>query len=198
MRMPVFRQPLLHVCDVAIVGGGFSGAAVAAQLARRAPNEFSLALFEPNELGRGAAYGTSHDAHVLNTRAGAMNLFPEQPDHFVRWLGARAKPDDFVSRRLYGAYVNQLARRAFERPNFLHVTDRAVQVRRRDGDHHYVVESDGGAQFAARAVVLATGNPPPGDTFCRAGSVCIPATSPTRGASTIAKSAATCSLSGRA
>ncbi|MFY9719389.1 MAG: FAD/NAD(P)-binding protein [Candidatus Cybelea sp.] len=160
----MLRQPLLQVCDVSIVGGGFSGAAVAAQLARRAPKELSAALFEPNELGRGAAYGTSHDAHVLNTRARAMSLFPDEPDHFVRWLGARAKPDDFVSRRLYGAYVNQVARRAFERPNFLHVTDRAVHVRR-DGHHHYVVESRGGAQFAARTVILATGNPPPGDTF---------------------------------
>lgn len=160
----MFRHPLLQVCDVAIVGGGFSGVAVAAQLARRAPRDFSLALFEPQELGRGAAYGTSHGAHLLNTRARAMSIFPDEPDHFVKWLGARAKPNDFVSRRLFGSYVNEIARRAFERPNFLHVGDCTSRVQRR-GHDHYVVETRAGAQFAAPAVVLATGNPPPDHGF---------------------------------
>ncbi len=53
----------------AVIGGGFSGCAVAAHLAARAPAGFSLALFEPDELGRGAAYGTRHEEHLLNTRA---------------------------------------------------------------------------------------------------------------------------------
>jgi uncharacterized NAD(P)/FAD-binding protein YdhS len=82
--------------DVAVIGGGFSGCAVAAQLARRAPSQLSLALFEPAELGRGAAYGTPHPAHLLNTRAHMMSIFPDDPDHFVRWLGSRAGPTDFV------------------------------------------------------------------------------------------------------
>lgn len=150
--------------DAVIVGGGFSGTAVAAQLARRTPPDFSLALFEPSEVGRGAAYGTRHDEHLLNTRAGMMSLFPDDPGHFVRWLGPRANPQDFVSRRLYGAYVNEIARRTFERPRFTHVADRVRRVERR-GRYEYVVESGIGTRFVARAVVLATGNPPPNGGF---------------------------------
>lgn len=150
--------------DAVIVGGGFSGTAVAAQLARRTPPDFSLALFEPSELGRGAAYGTRHDEHLLNTRAGMMSLFPDDPGHFVRWLGARANPQEFISRRVYGAYVNEIARRAFDRPRFTHVADRVRRVERR-GRCEYVVESGIGTRFVARAVVLATGNPPPNGGF---------------------------------
>ncbi|HLY01592.1 MAG TPA: FAD/NAD(P)-binding protein [Candidatus Cybelea sp.] len=150
--------------DAVIVGGGFSGAAVAAQLARRTPPDFSLALFEPNELGRGAAYGTRHDEHVLNTRAAMMSLFPDDCGHFVRWLGPRANPQSFVSRRLYGAYVNEIARQAFERSRFTHVADRVRRIERR-GHREYVVESGIGTRFVARAVVLATGNPLPNGAF---------------------------------
>lgn len=150
--------------DAVIVGGGFSGAAVAAQLARRTRPDFSLALFEPSELGRGGAYGTRHDEHVLNTRAGLMSLFPDDPSHFVRWLGAGADPQAFISRRVYGAYVNEVARQAFERARFTHVADLVRSVERR-GRSEYVVESGIGTRFVTRAVILATGNPPPNGGF---------------------------------
>jgi uncharacterized NAD(P)/FAD-binding protein YdhS len=150
--------------DAVIVGGGFSGAAVAAQLARRTGPDFSLALFEAGELGRGAAYGTRHDEHVLNTRAGMMSLFPDDPDHFVRWLGPGADPQAFISRRVYGTYVNEVARHAFERPRFTHVADRVRRIEQR-GRREFVVESGIGTRFVARAVVLATGNPLPNGGF---------------------------------
>ena len=76
----------------------------------------------------------------------------------------RANPQDFISRRVYGAYVNEIARRAFERPRFTHVADRVRRVERR-GRCEYVVESGIGTRFVARAVVLATGNPPPNGGF---------------------------------
>lgn len=149
--------------DVAIVGGGFSGCAVVANLARHtAP--CSLAIFEPDELGRGAAYGTRHPEHVLNTRAHQMSIYTDEPDHFVRWLGARAGPMDFVSRRLYGDYVGEVAKRAFEQPRCTHVRDRVRSIRRGERGG-FVVESSSAARFGARAVVLATGNAAPNDEF---------------------------------
>jgi uncharacterized NAD(P)/FAD-binding protein YdhS len=93
-----------------------------------------------------------------------MSLFPSRPDHFVRWLGTRAQPEDFVSRRLYGEYVNECVRRAFDRPGFSQVRGRVVHVTRAD-DTAFSVETSEGASYAARAVVLATGNPPPLDSF---------------------------------
>ncbi|MBV8356191.1 MAG: FAD/NAD(P)-binding protein, partial [Candidatus Eremiobacteraeota bacterium] len=67
-------------CDVAIVGGGFSGSIVAANLARGGPPDLAVCMFEEAEAGRGAAYGTRHAAHVLNTRASAMSAFPDDPE----------------------------------------------------------------------------------------------------------------------
>ncbi len=150
--------------DAAVIGGGFSGSAVAAHLARRAPAGFSLCLFEPGELGRGAAYGTRHGEHVLNTRAHQMSLYADEPDHFVRWLDGRAGPMDFVSRRLYGEYVNEVTVWAFLRPGFIRVRDRAISVQR-DSGGGFTVESSGGTSLRARSLVLATGNPVPGTEY---------------------------------
>lgn len=150
-------------CDVAVVGGGFSGCALTAQLARRADPDLSLCLFEPGELGRGAAYGTRHGEHVLNTRARAMSLDPDDPDHFVRWLGVRGGPADFVSRRLYGDYVAEAGARALERSRFSLVADRVRAVWRTNG--RFSVETGRGARYEAGAVVLATGNAIPNSDF---------------------------------
>jgi uncharacterized NAD(P)/FAD-binding protein YdhS len=153
--------------DVAIIGGGFTGCAVAAQLARNAPDGFSVRVFEPGELGRGAAYGTRHREHLLNTRAAAMSLLPDDPDHFVRWLGPRADPAAFVSRRLYGDYIAEIALRALERKHFRLVSGAVSSVRRTESG--FIVESALGTRIEARAVVLATGNALPADHFLPAG-----------------------------
>lgn len=150
--------------DVAVIGGGFSGCAVTAQLARRAPAGVSLALFEPGTLGHGAAYGTRHAEHLLNTRVAMMSIFPDDPAHFARWLGQDADADAFASRSRYGAYINAVALRALERPGFTHVAERVTSiVRRSDGAFTIVSESE--RRFTARSVVLATGNPLPDDGF---------------------------------
>jgi len=149
--------------DVVVIGGGFSGCAVAANLARHATQISSLVLSEPGELGRGAAYGTSHREHLLNTRAHQMSLYTDEPDHFVRWLGPRGGPDDFVPRQLYGEYVGEIAQQVFERPRFGCFRGRVSSVRRWTSG--FIVESSTGARFAARSVVLATGHLPPGDDF---------------------------------
>ena len=150
---------------MAIVGGGFSGTMVAAHLARARGSRLSVRLFEATEeeIGRGAAYGTPHAEHLLNTRASAMSAYPGDCEHFVRWLGAEASPSAFVPRRRYGDYVVEMARRALATPAFTTVRDLVVSVSR-DGDG-YAVTTACGARFSARAVVLATGNARPNDDF---------------------------------
>jgi uncharacterized NAD(P)/FAD-binding protein YdhS len=153
--------------DLAIVGGGFSGTLVAAHLAERAPAGYRLALFEPGEPGRGAAYGTPHGQMLLNTRAAAVSAFPGQPDHFVRWLGDRASGADFVSRRLYGDYLAEIGRNALRRPQFEHRRARVIAIRR--PGHRFVVRDDAGHEIESAQVVLATGNPPPNAEVLPAG-----------------------------
>ena len=94
---------------VVIVGGGFSGAALAAQLLRGGDGAVRATLLECGDrFGRGLAYATPNPLHLLNTRAERMSLFPDDAAHFVRWNYARGRdvsPSDFIARSVYGDYV---------------------------------------------------------------------------------------------
>src|SRR5262249_30004565 len=101
--------------SIAVVGGGFSGVAVAAQLLRRGrPVRVTLVnRFGP--LGRGVAYRTRLEAHVLNVPAGGMSGLPDDPEHFLRWARDRdpaATAETYVSRRQYGEYLEFMLREA--------------------------------------------------------------------------------------
>ena len=102
---------------IVIVGGGASGALMAAHLLRERPANLSVTIVETRaELGRGLAYSTGNPSHFLNVRAANMSAFADDPDHFTRWLSrqadAPATPEDpefrFVSRGLYGRYLESL------------------------------------------------------------------------------------------
>jgi uncharacterized NAD(P)/FAD-binding protein YdhS len=74
---------------IAIIGGGLSGSLVAANLLRSATIPISIKLIERNdEIGKGVAYGTRVDGHLLNVPAGKMSAFPDESDHFLKWLHA--------------------------------------------------------------------------------------------------------------
>lgn len=87
-----------------IVGGGASGLLVAMQLARQAKRQIKVDISEPRSiLGQGLAYSTADQEHLLNVPAGRMSAFPDEPDHFVNWLGQ--DKDFFASRKIYGRYL---------------------------------------------------------------------------------------------
>ena len=67
---------------VAIIGGGFSGTMVAAQLARKGVD--AVLIDGSGRAGLGIAYSTREPAHVLNVRAEVMSAWPEDLEHFVR------------------------------------------------------------------------------------------------------------------
>ena len=103
------RAPL----SIAVVGGGFSGVAVAAHLLRRERRARVTLVNRFGPIGRGVAYRTRIETHVLNVPAGGMSALPEDPDHFLRWARGRSSEiaaDTFVSRRLYGEYLEFLLR----------------------------------------------------------------------------------------
>lgn len=97
------------VRTVAILGAGASGCLSAVHLlrsARSAGVRLDIELWDPCErLGRGVAFGTTDPAHLLNVPAGGMSAFPDDPGHFVRWLGGRASAEEFVPRMWFGDYV---------------------------------------------------------------------------------------------
>ena len=147
---------------VVIVGGGFSGAMLAARLAER--GQASVLIEHGDNVGPGVAYSATLDVHRLNVRAERMSALADRPGDFVDWLRANqpdhADPGGFPPRRLYGHYLrDRLA--AVERacPGLIQrMLGQATAVEGRA-----VLLSDG-RRVAGRAVVLATGNPAPRTT----------------------------------
>jgi uncharacterized NAD(P)/FAD-binding protein YdhS len=148
--------------DIAIIGGGFSGTALAVQLLRRAHGRpLKLALIERrSEAGRGVAYSTESPQHVLNVPAGRMSLLPDVPDDFLRFAVAQdasVTAASFQRRGLYGAYLAARLReaeasapRVLQRFDSEAVDIAAARVRLADG-----------RTLEAARIVLATGNAPP-------------------------------------
>lgn len=150
---------------IAIVGAGFSGAALAIQLLQRGAADVTL-IERSGRFGPGLAYGTTCDRHLLNVRSGRMSLFPERPRDFVRWLdgeGLDADPEGFARRRDYGRYVQAcLAQAQAGAPGRLTLVTGEVE-RLGLGADRAEVRLSGGQVLQAAAVVLANGNAPPAE-----------------------------------
>jgi uncharacterized NAD(P)/FAD-binding protein YdhS len=96
--------------DLAIIGGGFSGACLARELLNNAASSFRIVLIEPGTCrGRGIAYGTQDPRHLLNVPAGNMSAFAEDPNHFLRWARLNYPPAELRvnGRALFGPRVTQ-------------------------------------------------------------------------------------------
>lgn len=107
-------DPLPPTRHIVVIGGGASGVLMTAHLLRHHDPALRVTLVEKSsELGAGIAYGTSHPNHLLNVRAANMSAYPDDPDHFWRWVGEHSSLDcpdaqSFAPRRLYRDYLADL------------------------------------------------------------------------------------------
>jgi uncharacterized NAD(P)/FAD-binding protein YdhS len=151
-----------------IVGAGFSGTVLAANLLRRPPaGGADIVLIERgNVMGRGVAYAAHEFPFLLNVPAGRSSADSRDPLQFLRFAQGRlpsADREDFLPRALYGDYLQDLLLRA-EREAPPHV--RLIRV---FGEVTGIARSGDGAALAAEfadrapvlgdALVLALGNP---------------------------------------
>ena len=139
---------------VAIVGGGFSGTMLAAQLARRGIK--SLLIEGGGRTGLGTAYSTEEPAHVLNVPAEGMSAWPDEPGHFARAFG---DPQGFAERKFFGRYLRGILDEAVASGRVEIVANSAVQAT--PGEDGWWIELDDGGTVAAQVVVLGNGNQPP-------------------------------------
>jgi len=97
---------------ITIIGGGASGTLLAANLLRNASQPIEIDLIErSSRFGRGVAYGTQHETHLLNVPTARIGAFPGDEGHFHRWLvekGHDFGSSDFVPRRLFGDYLRSI------------------------------------------------------------------------------------------
>jgi len=147
---------------IAIVGGGASGTLAAVHLLREGCAR--VILIDPGRHGLGVAYSTNDERHLLNVRAAAMGGLADEPEDFLRWCRARglhAEPDDYLPRRLYGAYLQELLTRFGERTRLRIVCARVQNVLEPPHRSGVRMKLSDGRLLSADAVVLALGNPPP-------------------------------------
>lgn len=151
-----------------IVGAGFSGTVLAANLLRSPPAAGAdIVLIERGDaMGRGVAYAAHEFPYLLNVPAARSSADPRDPLQFLRFAQDRlpnARAEDYLPRALYGDYLQDLLLQAERgvRPD--------VHLQRVFGAVTAIQPARNGARLAAQfadreaiagdAVILALGNP---------------------------------------
>ncbi|MGH7780574.1 MAG: FAD/NAD(P)-binding protein [Candidatus Binataceae bacterium] len=160
---------------LAIIGAGFSGSILAAQLMRRLGTDsgadLHVDLIDKSGFARGLAYSTASSRHLLNVPAGKMSAFPGEPDHFLNWLRGDAAANgaadfnaaSFVPRLLYGRYLEELLAQARRAHPERIVTHRETAIDVEPAGKSLRIRFASGDSLDAGAVVLAPGNFSPAD-----------------------------------
>jgi uncharacterized NAD(P)/FAD-binding protein YdhS len=164
-HMRKFDNCFLHV---AIIGGGFSGVCLAAELLGSHSPSLSVTLIERDvPIGRGVAYSTRCAGHLLNVPAQNMSALAGDASHFVSWAqfhyDSAIGPGDFLPRRIYGRYVESVLHRAVKsnEHRFERKCDEAVAVM--PLAEKVQVHLRSGSQIVADKIVFAMGNFPPAE-----------------------------------
>lgn len=143
--------------DVVIVGGGFSGTMLAAQLARRGLS--AIIVEGADRAGRGTAFSTPEQTHLLNVPAARMSAWPDRPDDFAQHVQRQGyAPADFVPRQEFGEYLRTILDEAIASGRVRLIAEGASAASW-VGDG-WTVEA-GGKTYAGRALALAQGNQAP-------------------------------------
>ena len=168
--------------DVAVVGGGFTGAVFAIYLSRMAKRRLDIAIVDPRDRpGRGVAYDTADPDHRLNAPLPVHFVYPDAPNHLADWYVKQGGPardpearaadgNVYMRRGDFGRYVEEQLLAHIEDnasgSKIRHVRSRVLAARKTsDG---YRLTLDGGQTLPARLTVLAASYdrphaPPPFD-----------------------------------
>lgn len=147
---------------VAVIGGGASGVLTAINLLVREDDPgLEVVVHEASGIvGRGVAYGTNDQRHLLNVRARHMSAFPDAPSDLLDWAlrtGRSGDPQGFLPRADYAIYLqDRLADVADDRLRIR--AGRVVDVVPTGSGFEVVTER---STATADAVVLCHGNQPP-------------------------------------
>lgn len=146
--------------DLAIVGGGASCVLLLAALARSpGADGLRVDVYERNmaRLGRGIAYSTQHNVHLLNVRAANMSAFDDDREDFANWAKERGfTPKDFVPRKLYGTYLAEKLEEAKKILVVNFIEGDVTAIRKINPDEYEI--SYGNRTRSYRWAVLASGN----------------------------------------
>ena len=163
---------------VAVIGGGASGMLVCTNLIRHCTIPLKIVVVNSGaNFGTGVAYHSASDKHLLNVVAGKMSVFPDDPDHFVRWLIEDHSFSDieietlgktYLPRRIYGEYLKSVWQKVLEQKSAKIIVEmiasRALDIVQRPGKR-FTVRLPDSKEIIADHIVLATGNAAPRNPF---------------------------------
>jgi uncharacterized NAD(P)/FAD-binding protein YdhS len=156
--------------SIVIVGGGFCGTVLAANLLRRPPADpTDIVLIERGAaMGRGVAYAAHDFPYLLNVPAGRLSAASEDPLQFLRFARQalpHADAEDFLPRALYGDYLQdallQAERSAPSHVRLSRVFGEVRCIARRSGGKPLLAVIADREAIPADRIILALGNPPP-------------------------------------
>src|ERR1700733_4636554 len=134
---------------IVIVGAGFCGTVLAANLLRRPPPDATdIVLIERGaEMGRGVAYAAREFPYLLNVPAARLSADSRDPLQFLRFAQRRmpdAGGEDFLPRALYGDYLqevlSQAERAAPAHTRLVRIFDEVRRLTRRSADEAIAAE----------------------------------------------------------
>ncbi|HEY0244476.1 MAG TPA: FAD/NAD(P)-binding protein, partial [Mucilaginibacter sp.] len=158
---------------IAVIGGGFCGILTAIHLMNYGKLKAQLYIINKGyPLVKGVAYNPHTLSLLLNVPNGKMSAFPDQPDHYVKWLKNEnphyAEENNlssaFSTRQEYGNYLSHLWEHAINKidsnKTINIVNDYADDITKDNGLLHISLRE--GRILVADVAILATGNANPG------------------------------------
>lgn len=155
--------------SIAIIGAGFCGLMTAVNLIKQSTTPIIIYLVENRkEFGKGVAYSTQNDLHLLNVPCIKMSAFSDAPEHFYQWLqksqeitGINPVHDDFVPRKVYGLYLqsifNEYKKIALEKGiELIEINHEAINIL--NFENAYKITFKNTQEIIADKILLATGN----------------------------------------
>lgn len=153
---------------IAIVGAGFSGTVVAANLLTHPHHQrLRILLVDRSRIARGIAYAERDFPYLLNVPAGRMSASSGAPLEFLQFARRRfpdATAQDFLPRALYGEYLEWKLRRAeLSAPHIelVRVEGEVNAITREQAASPFSLELADGRTFRVNQLVLAVGHAGP-------------------------------------
>lgn len=156
---------------IAVIGGGFSGAAFAVHLVKRHGRRSQIIVFEPRaHLGAGLAYGADDPSHRINVPAARMSLYPDNLQSFQNFVETHPSrhSDAYIvaqdgqlypQRSLFGTYARAEIAPYLESGAIRHQRSSVQSVVR--SEEGWRITDDAGSVTVADIVVIATTHPSP-------------------------------------
>ncbi|HTV86460.1 MAG TPA: FAD/NAD(P)-binding protein [Dyella sp.] len=155
---------------VAIVGAGAAGATLLSELLERpAAQPLHLDWYTAGATpGRGVAYSTRSNLHLLNVRAASMGMFANRTTGFLQYMQQRdpsVSGTDFLPRSWYGDYLEaetaSALRRAKERGHDVRVVPYEVEAIVPENDGVTLFHGESTTHVEAAVLALGALNPRP-------------------------------------